>query len=135
MDLPQIPNGSNVVGVGIDQIEVSRIRESIERHGASFLDKVFTQNEQKFCLERRDPAPCLAARFAAKEAVSKAVGTGIGKEFGWLDLEVEKTTSGRPIAIFSRQGLSTLSEKGASSALISLSHLNEIASALVVLVK
>ena len=135
MDIPQIPNGSNVVGVGIDQIEVSRIRESIAHHGALFLNKVFTKKEQEFCLERRDPAPCLAARFAAKEAVSKALGTGIGKEFGWLDMEIDKAPSGRPIANFSGHGQSTLFGKDASSALISLSHLDEIASAVVVLVK
>ena len=83
---------------------------------------------------RADPVPCLAARFAAKEAVAKAIGTGIGKEFGWLDMD-GKEESGQPLAKFSDQGLSTLKSRRASSALISLSHLKEIASAVVVLIK
>ena len=135
MNLPDIPQGSNVVGVGIDQIEVSRIRESMERHGESFLSKVFSEQEQEICLQRADPAPCLAARFAAKEAVSKALGTGIGKEFGWLDMQVDKAQSGQPIALFTEHGKLALAGMHASSALISLSHLKEIASTVVVLIK
>ena len=82
MEIPQISKGANVVGVGIDQIEVSRIRDSVKRHGNAFLNKVFTPEEQNSCMERADPVPCLAARFAVKEAVSKALGTGIGKNSG-----------------------------------------------------
>ncbi len=132
---PKFLPGTNVVGVGIDQIEVSRIRDSLKRHGESFLNKVFSVQEREFCMERADPAPCLAARFAAKEAVAKALGAGIGKEFGWLDMEIEKEDSGQPVTKFSDHGLSTLKGRQASSALISLSHLNEIASAVVVLIK
>ena len=135
MEIPQISEGANVVGVGIDQIEVSRIRDSVKRHGNAFLNKVFTPEEQNSCMERADPAPCLAARFAVKEAVSKAMGTGIGKEFGWLDVEVKKEENGKPLAHFSAHGLKTLNHIGAGSALISLSHLENVASAVAVLVK
>ena len=124
-----------MIGVGIDQIEVARIRESMDRHGEAFLSKVFTPKEKSFCLDRKDPAPCLAARFAAKEAASKALGTGIGKEFGWLDLEVEKGENGQPFAVFSDQVQSLLEQKNAGSALLSLSHLDGFASAIVVLIK
>ena len=124
-----------MIGVGIDQIEVARIRESMERHGEAFLSKVFTPKEKSFCLDRKDPAPCLAARFAAKEAASKALGTGIGKEFGWLDLEVEKGENGQPFAAFSDQVQPLLEQKNAGSALLSLSHLDGIASAIVVIIK
>ena len=124
-----------MIGVGIDQIEVARIRESMDRHGESFLSKVFTPKEKSFCLDRNDPAPCLAARFAAKEAASKALGTGIGKEFGWLDLEVEKGENGQPFAVFSDQVQPLLEEKNAGSALLSLSHLDGIASAIIVLIR
>ncbi len=124
-----------MIGVGIDQIEVARIRESMDRHGEAFLSKVFTPKEKSFCLDRKDPAPCLAARFAAKEAASKALGTGIGKEFGWLDLEVEKGENGQPFAVFSDQVQPLLEEKNAGSALLSLSHLDGIASAIVVLIR
>jgi len=135
MDFPKLPQGTNVLGVGIDQIEVSRIRESLDRHGDAFLGKVFTTQEQEVCMKRTDPAPCLAARFAVKEAIAKALGTGIGMEFGWLDLEVLRQENGKPIASFSVHGLNTLAGQGASSALISLSHLNEVASAVAVLIK
>ena len=132
---PLLPEGTNVIGVGIDQIEVARIRESMDRHGEAFLSKVFTPKEKSFCLDRKDPAPCLAARFAAKEAASKALGTGIGKEFGWLDLEVEKGENGQPFALFSDQVQPLLEQKNAGSALLSLSHLDGIASAIVVLIR
>ena len=132
---PLLPEGTNVIGVGIDQIEVARIRESMDRHGEAFLSKVFTPKEKSFCLDRKDPAPCLAARFAAKEAASKALGTGIGKEFGWLDLEVEKGENGQPFAVFSDQVQPLLEQKNAGSALLSLSHLDGIASAIVVLIR
>lgn len=135
MEIPQIFKGANVVGVGIDQIEVSRIRDSVKRHGNAFLNKVFTPEEQSSCMERANPAPCLAARFAVKEAVSKALGTGIGKEFGWLDVEVKKEKNGKPLAHFSVHGLKALNHIGAASALISLSHLENVASAVAVLVK
>lgn len=135
MEIPQISEDANVVGVGIDQIEVSRIRESIKRHGNTFLNKVFTADESSFCMERADPAPCLAARFALKEAVSKALGTGIGKEFGWLDVEVKKEENGKPVAQFSAHGLKALHHIGGKSAFISLSHLQEVACAIAVLVK
>ena len=135
MEFPQLPPGTNVVGVGIDQIEVSRIRDSIARHGDSFLSKVFTEKERDLCMQRTDPAPCLAARFAAKEAASKALGTGIGKEFGWLDLEVQRQESGQPLAVFSPRMKPFLEKRMASSVLISISHLQEVASAIVVLIK
>ena len=86
-------------------------------------------------MERADPAPCLAARFAVKEAVSKALGTGIGKELGWLDVEVKKEENGKPVAHFSAHGLKALNYIGAGSALISLSHLENVASAVAVLIK
>ena len=135
IDFPLLLEGTNVIGVGIDQIEVARIRESMDRHGEAFLSKVFTPKEKRFCLDRKDPAPCLAARFAAKEAASKALGTGIGKEFGWLDLEVEKGENGQPFAVFSDQVQPFLDQKNAGSALLSLSHLDGIASAIVVLIR
>lgn len=135
IDFPDLARGSNVVGVGIDQIEVSRIRESLQHHGETFLRKVFTEKESGFCLQRSDPAPCLAARFAAKEAVSKALGTGICGEFGWLDSEIQHQETGQPIVIFSERTYPLLQKREASSVLVSLSHLKEVASAIVILLK
>jgi holo-[acyl-carrier protein] synthase len=133
-ELPAIPPGSNVVGVGIDQIEVARIRDSLDKHADHFLDKIFSPTEQAYCREKADPALHLAARFAAKEAVSKAFGTGFGKEFGWLDAEVKNGEEGQPLLHFSEKGRALLDQKGASEALVSLTHLESIASAIVVLV-
>ena len=133
-ELPAIPPGSNVVGVGIDQIEVARIRDSLVKHGDHFLDKIFSPTEQTYCGEKADPAPHLAARFAAKEATSKALGTGFGKEFGWLDSEVENGEEGQPVLRFSEKGRALLEKNGASEALVSLTHLESIASAVVILV-
>ena len=133
-ELPAIPPGTNVVGVGIDQIEVARIRDSLDKHGDHFLNKIFSLTEQTYCREKADPAPHLAARFAVKEAVSKAFGTGFGKEFGWLDSEVKNGDEGQPILWFSKKGRALLEKKGATEALVSLTHLESIASAIVVLV-
>lgn len=134
MKSPKIPEGTNVVGVGIDQIEVSRIRDSLEKHGDHFLKKIFSENEQSYCEDKADPAPCLAARFAAKEAVAKAFGTGFGKEFGWLDSEIIHGDAGEPILSFNPRATELLKSKGAEKALVSLTHLETVASAIVILV-
>ena len=134
MNPPGIPHGSNVVGVGIDQIEVSRIRDSLEKHGDHFLKKIFSAVEQDYCKDKVDPAPCLAARFAAKEAAAKAMGTGFGPEFGWLDCEISNGEAGEPVLSFSEKGQSLLKSKGGSRALISLTHLEAVASAIVILI-
>ena len=134
MNPPEIPQGTNVLGVGIDQIEVSRIRDSLKKHGDHFLKKIFSQVEQKYCKEKADPALFLAARFAAKEATAKAMGTGFGVEFGWLDAEVSNGAMGEPILSFSEKGQSLLESKGGNRALISLTHLESLASAIVILI-
>ena len=134
MNLPQIPQGTNVVGVGIDQIEVLRIKESLEKYGDHFLKKIFSESEQKYCMDKVDPSVCLAARFAAKEATAKALGTGFGAEFGWFDSEVCNGELGQPILSFNKKGKDLLQSKGASKALISLTHLESVASAIVILV-
>ena len=135
IDPPDIPEGGKVIGVGIDQIEVSRIRDSLDQHGSSFLDKIFTSGEQAYCSDKANPAPHYAARFAAKEAVAKAFRTGVGKEFGWLDAEVTNGPAGEPILGFSEKGQALLLKKGGSHALVSLTHLNEVASSIVILIQ
>ena len=134
IELPAIPSGTNILGVGIDQIEVSRIQDSIDRNGDHFLNKIFSSNEQEYCKSKSNPAPFFAARFAAKEAMSKAFGTGFGKEFGWLDAEVAHGSLGEPILKLSKNVEGMMKEKGATKALVSLTHLNDIASSIVLLV-
>lgn len=132
--IPEIPLGSNVIGVGIDTIEVSRIKESIERHGEHFLNKIFTPEEQSYCGDKSDSAPFYASRFASKEAMAKAFRTGMGKEFGWLDSEVVHGDAGEPFIKLSKAGQELLEKVGASKVLISLTHLSTVASAVVILV-
>ena len=122
------------MGVGIDQIEVSRIHDSLAQHRDHFITKVFSSEEQAYCQDKADSAPFFAARFAAKEATAKALGTGIGAEFGWLDAEVRHGKAGEPILHFSDRGLELLKSKGANQALISLTHLESVASAIVILI-
>jgi holo-[acyl-carrier protein] synthase len=135
MNFPEIPTGTNVVGVGIDQIEVSRIRDSLIKHGDHFLNKTFSEREQSYCNDKADPAPYFAARFAAKEAISKALGTGFGAHFGWLDSEITHGNSGEPIFHLNEKAQSLLEFKGAKKPLVSLTHLDSVASAIVVIIK
>jgi len=132
--MPEIPSGTNVIGVGIDTIEVSRIKDSMERHGEHFLNKIFTPNERTYCDDKSDSAPFYATRFAAKEAMAKAFRTGMGKDFGWLDSEIIHGMEGEPFIKLSQSGQAMLNQVGASKVLVSLTHLSTVASAVVILV-
>lgn len=85
-----------IFGIGVDVVEIDRIADVIAEHGAAYLEKVYTAAEREYCDRHKTPAIHYAARFAAKEAVSKALGTGIGKHAGLRDLEVVKDDSGAP---------------------------------------
>ncbi len=88
---------SAIKGLGNDIIEISRMRQSIERHGLHFLNRLFSQREQDHCYKFQDPVPHFAGRFAAKEAIVKALGTGFGKLVAWHDIEVLSDDLGKPI--------------------------------------
>lgn len=132
--VPEIPAGTNVIGVGIDTIEVSRIRDSVENHGYHFLNKIFTPAEQEYCQDKSDPSPYYATRFASKEAVAKAFRTGIGKEFGWLDSEIIHGEKGEPFVQLSEAGKKILENFGGTQILVSLTHLSTTASAVVIII-
>ncbi|MBB65315.1 MAG: holo-[acyl-carrier-protein] synthase [Waddliaceae bacterium] len=83
-------------GVGTDIVEIERIRRSLQRHGKRFQEKIFTPSEQAYCNKYKDSAPNYAGRFAAKEAISKALGTGFGEHLSWLDLEILPNNQGAP---------------------------------------
>jgi holo-[acyl-carrier protein] synthase len=85
-----------VKGIGVDIIEIARVRQSIETLGDRFLDKVFTSREREYCSSKQNSFQHFAARFAAKEAVSKAMSTGWAGEFRWKDVEVMNDPSGQP---------------------------------------
>ena len=116
-------------GIGIDVVEVDRIEAAIERQGALFLDRLFTEKEREYCCRQRRPALHYAARFAAKEAVSKALGTGIGKSAGWLDMEVLRNEAGAPTMVFTGNAAAFLEAEGVSEVQVSLSHAKEYAAA------
>ena len=86
-----------VIGIGIDIIEIERIQESVDKFGDKFLNKIFTPLELEYCLNKPNKYQHLAARFAAKEAVSKALTTGWSKEFSWQNIEIFNEPSGYPI--------------------------------------
>jgi holo-[acyl-carrier protein] synthase len=122
-----------VLGIGIDIIEVARIQASHERFGERFLKRILLPSEIEYCLSNRVPAPFLAARFAAKEAISKAFGTGIGAQLGWLDIEICKKTSGEPYVVLHGGGKQLLELRQANAVLASISHTQNYAAAVAVL--
>lgn len=113
-------------GLGTDIIEIQRLRKSIERHGQHFLDRLFTQKEQDYCYKYQDSVPHFAGRFAAKEAVVKALGTGFGSQVQWHEIEILGDALGKPIVYLS----SAVNHRFENpSILISISHCNEYATA------
>jgi|TARA_B110000438_G_scaffold278061_2_gene301229 holo-[acyl-carrier protein] synthase len=131
----QIPKGGVVRGIGIDLIETERIRGVWERQKDRFLKRVYTEGELEYCLKMKDPVPFLAARFSAKEAVSKAFTTGIGKELGWKSIEVCKGERQQPWIRLDAQGQALLEAVGGSDVLVSLSHTSNYGMAVAVLVE
>src|SRR6266851_10303584 len=109
-----------LLGVGIDIIEVARIQSSYERFGERFINRILHPNEIGYCLSHSAPAPFLAARFAAKEAISKAFGTGIGAQLGWQDMEVGRKESGEPFVILYAKGQELFAARAATALRISL---------------
>lgn len=124
-----------ILGIGIDIIEVTRIRASFEKFGNRFLERILRPNEIAYCVSHKFPAPHLAARFAAKEAVSKAFGTGIGRHLGWQDMEIVRKESGEPYVVLHGLGETLRQERGARLVLVSLSHTAFYAAAVAVLEK
>jgi holo-[acyl-carrier protein] synthase len=123
----------SVIGIGVDLVECGRIQRSIDRFGDRFLHRVFTDGEIEYSMSMKFPARHLAARFAAKEAVSKAFGTGIGKAMGWRNIDIRKRPSGEPFLIFSGPAQELAAKRGVTSALITLSHTEHHAMASVIL--
>lgn len=132
MDIPlsiKLPHRGPVIGMGVDLVSIARIRQVVERHGDRFLSRVFTHGEQAYCMGKKDPHPSLAARFAAKEAVSKAFSTGIGAELNWTSIEVIRGEREEPSIVLDSKGAILLEHVGGSAVLISLTHTDEHAMA------
>jgi holo-[acyl-carrier protein] synthase len=122
-----------ILGTGIDIIEVARVKASHERFGERFLKHVLLTDEIAYCLSHKNPAPFIAARFAAKEAISKAFGTGIGAALGWHDMEIRRKKSGEPFVILHGKGEELFAACCAKQLLISLSHTANYAAVMAVL--
>ncbi|MGO9316298.1 MAG: holo-ACP synthase [Terracidiphilus sp.] len=122
-----------IVGSGIDLVEIGRIQKSMDRYGQRFLDRVYTDAEQAYCLRKRKSAESFAARFAAKEAGAKALGTGIRHGVNWLEIEVSREPGGRPTIHFHGRAAEFAARLGTTRAALSITHTDELAMANVVL--
>jgi holo-[acyl-carrier protein] synthase len=122
-----------ILGTGIDIIEVQRIAASHEKFGERFLQRVLLPEEIKYCLSHRVPGPFIAARFAAKEAISKAFGTGIGAQLSWQDMEIGRKPSGEPFVILHGPGQLLLQARGGTTVHITISHTQVHATAMAIL--
>ena len=117
-----------IIGSGIDLAEIGRIQQSVERYGGRFLGRVYTAAEQAYCLSKRKSAESFAARFAAK-----ALGTGISHGVSWLEIEVVREPSGRPILQFHGRAAQIAAHLGVAHAALSITHTADLAMASVVL--
>jgi holo-[acyl-carrier protein] synthase len=123
-----------IVSVGLDATDIHRVNETLRRFGDRFLQRIFTGGEIAYCMRRRNPAPHLAARFAAKEAAMKALGTGQSQGVAWRDIEVVRH-HGPPQLRFHGTAASRFASLGATRALLSLTHAESLALAQVLFVK
>ena len=120
-----------ISGIGTDIIEIRRIMEAIERHGERFLMRLFTEKERAYCQRYANALPHYAGRFAAKEAIVKALGTGFQFEMTWLDLEILNNTLGKPEVTLSARLRKTFP---LANFFLSISHCNEYATATAIVV-
>ena len=121
-----------IIGLGLDATEIDRIADVLSRYGDRFLGRVYSPGEVAYCQRHRDPAPSLAARFAAKEAAMKALGTGASRGVAWRDIEVVRH-GGPPQLRFQGGALRRFEELGAKSSLLTLTHSRDLALAHVLL--
>ena len=122
-----------IIGTGVDIVHVPRIKRAVERFGDRFLERAFCPDEIRWCLEKHDPYPCLAGRFAAKEAFAKALGTGFRLGIALRQICVQRLDSGAPRLDLSGKALDVAGSLGVVRVHVSLSHEKEDAVALVIL--
>lgn len=130
-EIDTLKAGLALPGVGIDVVEVARIHRAWQRHGERFLRRVFTAREIEYCLSQPHPERHFAARFAAKEAASKCLGTGIGGGVEWIDLEVLRAGDAAPRLQFHRRAAALARRHGLDRLQLSLTHSDTLAAAAV----
>lgn len=113
-------------GIGSDIIEVDRIQAAMNRHGERFLQRIFSPEEIRYCFSHQDAARHFAGRFAAKEAIVKALGTGFRQGVTWLDMEVLNDSLGKPEVVLT---LRLLELCGQTSVMVTISHCKQYATA------
>ena len=123
----------DIVGLGIDATDIPRVAALVERYGDRFLQRVFTEGEIAYCTRRRNPAPHLAGRFAAKEAAMKALGTGQTRDVLWQDIEVVRC-DGPPQLRFHGGAARRAAQMHVTKSLLSITHSDALAIAQVILV-
>jgi len=112
-----------IISHGIDLVDCARLQESIDRQGERFLNRIFTETEQKYCLDRKKgQIQSLAGRFAVKEAVMKVLGTGWAKGIAWTDIEVCNESNGRPVLLLHGECSRIAENVGIETIHISISH-------------
>lgn len=131
----ELTPGGYVVGLGSDIVDVDRIRRVWERQGERFSKRVFTEEELEYCLAMKYPHKHLAARFAAKEAVSKAFTTGIGAKLGWKSVSIYKGEREEPLVRLDELGQALLAEVGGTSVWVTLSHTETLAQAVALVLR
>ena len=120
---------NNVIGIGTDIVEVARIGDMIEKHDATFIQKVFTEGEITYCEPRKAAVQHFAGRWAAKEAILKAIGTGWSNCIKWTDIEVINEMGGKPYVKLNGKAVTVCADRGIDEILISISHCNLFATA------
>jgi len=131
----QLPPGGVLIGLGADIIEVARIKSVILRHGDRFIDRILTEEERAYCSGMAHPHKHIAARFAAKEAVSKCFTTGIGAELGWKSISVYHGERHEPKVRLDAQGEALLAHVGGTHVMLTLSHTENYAMAVAAIVR
>ena len=130
-----LPLGGVLIGLGCDIIETERIKNVLAKHGDRFLKRIFTDEEQAYCNSLKYPHKHYAARWAAKEAVSKCFTTGIGEHLDWTSISVYHGSRKEPLVRLDAKGTALLAQVGASNVWLSLSHIDTHAMAVAALVK
>ena len=122
-----------ILGIGIDLVETARIQASLDRFGDAFMERFLLPEEIEFCRSHRQPITHVAARFAAKEAVAKAFGTGLGEALGWHDIEIGRKPTGEPFLVLHEKAIKLFQSRGGKGTHLSLTHTEHYAAAVVVI--
>lgn len=130
-----LPPGGILIGLGCDIIETDRIRSVVRRHGDRFLTRVFTEEEQAYCNSLKHPHKHYAARWAAKEAVSKCFTTGIGEHLDWTSVSVYHGSRHEPLVRLDAKAQALLAQVGATHVMLTLSHIDTHAMAVAALIR